>query len=159
MLVDQLKYREEVLRRWSPQPPPLPHHHLNHERDRELQTAGGPQPPPPPGLPPSPPAPPIPPPTPPPAVFTEELGVLTELYAAAGGSTWALKQNWLNGYPCDEPIWQGVICSLPPPRAVDAGSTPSPPPGEAWENGGRVHRVLLDANGLNGTLPTALGKL
>lgn len=160
MLLDQMKARDEIIRRFQPSPPADPSHRQPHaQHERELQTAGTPQRPPPPQSPPSPPTPPEPPPSPPPAVFSEEMSVLTELYVAMGGATWRNRNNWLVGYPCELPVWQGVICSLGPPGAMDKGMAPSPPPGEPWQNHGRVQRLLLWNNRLNGTLPAALGKL
>ena len=126
------------------------HHQQQHDEHRALQgSISLDVPPTPPLMPPPPEAPP----PPPPYFMADERDVLTELYEAMGGPAWNTSANWLDGYPCDEPIWQGVVCTLGPPLSYDEASTPSPPPNEGWEGSGRVHRLILGANNLNGTLP------
>ena len=137
-----------------------PAHDHQQQHERALQFSGPSLvqldvPPAPPLMPPPPEAPP----PPPPQAQFDELHALTELYEAMGGPAWNTSANWLDGYPCEDPVWQGVVCTLGPPLAQDADSTPSPPPNEEWEGSGRVHRLILNGNNLNGTLPASLGKL
>jgi hypothetical protein len=39
----------------------------------------------------------------------DQIAALQDLYAAAGGTQWSRKQNWLQQDPCDNQ-WQGVTC-------------------------------------------------
>ena len=64
-----------------------------------------------------------------------DKAALTALYNATGGANWTPNTNWTS----DEPLssWSGVTTN----------------------SDGRVTRLLLNDNGLDGTLPTALGDL
>ena len=64
-----------------------------------------------------------------------DKAALTALYNATGGANWTPNTNWAS----DEPLssWSGVTTN----------------------SDGRVTRLLLNDNGLDGTLPTALGDL
>lgn len=70
------------------------------------------------------------------AVAARECDALVEFYSATNGAGWLSNTNWLifdAAAPC---TWYGVACS-----------------------GGRVAELILPANHLSGTLPTALGSL
>lgn len=80
--------------------------------------------------------------TPPPLSKTLELNALQKVYEDMGGSQWANAQNWMDGHPCESPVWQGVICAMS--RNPDASYS------------GSVTGLHLRANELMGTLPTEL---
>jgi len=83
--------------------------------------------------------------------------------------------NWLQGFPCERPVWQGVTCSIvhpelavpdppptPPPSVPDKPPPSAPPPptlGPESIPEGRVLGLLLRGNSLIGTLPTEIGQI
>ena len=64
-----------------------------------------------------------------------DRAALVALYEATDGDNWTNNTNWLSDRPLDE--WYGVTTN----------------------NDGRVTRLMLNDNGLSGTLPTSLGDL
>ncbi len=64
-----------------------------------------------------------------------DKAALTALYNATGGANWTTNTNWTSQEPLSS--WHGVTTA----------------------SAGRVTALRLDANGLNGTLPAALGDL
>lgn len=64
-----------------------------------------------------------------------DRAALEALYAATGGANWRNSTNWLNDAPLG--AWHGVTT----------------------DGGGRVWRLSLSNNGLNGPIPSALGNL
>lgn len=63
-----------------------------------------------------------------------ECAALVELYNSTGGASWINRNGWLEtNTPCS---WYGVNCY-----------------------GGHVYRIILNYNGLSGTLPASLGSL
>ena len=139
MLVKQLQDREARFRK---------HDRPQHHHDRELQVGNIPPPPA----------------QPPPHEWDDELHALQALYASTGGSTWANRRNWLNGYPCEAPVWQGLDCSVLSPSVLETPRPPSlppealsPPPEAPALPPGRVRGLLLNGNSLIGTLPSDLG--
>jgi len=72
-----------------------------------------------------------------------EREILTKFYHATGGSSWAVQDNWLDNTQgiCS---WYGIQCMiLDGPHAGDAG----------------VESILLEANKLNGTVPSSIYNL
>ena len=70
-----------------------------------------------------------------PGASTNDREALVALYNATGGPNWTNRTNWLNDRPLNE--WHGVITNAD----------------------GRVVRIELDQNGLNGEFPAAVGDL
>ena len=68
-------------------------------------------------------------------VFATEKAALEALYASAGGSDWERKDGWLSNAPVG--TWYGI----------------------RTHSNGRVWKILLDDNGLVGTLPEELSSL
>ena len=66
---------------------------------------------------------------------TGEAAALVELYDATDGANWKSARNWLTGAPVGE--WQGV----------------------STDDVGKIIRVELYDNGLNGRIPSELGDL
>ncbi len=64
-----------------------------------------------------------------------DVGALTELFDATGGSAWSTSEGWGGGLALDE--WHGVVA----------------------DSLGRVVELDLGGNGLNGRLPSALSQL
>ena len=65
---------------------------------------------------------------------TVECQALVDLYNSTGGASWTNRSDWLaTSTPCS---WYGVNCY-----------------------GGHVYRIILNYNGLSGTLPASLGSL
>ena len=98
-----------------------------------------------------PPTPPAAPPAPPiPQDWIDETSALAELYNTNGGAAWRYpaNANWLNGQACIPPTWHGIVCRVHAPGR-----------GTPHAADGRVQRIFLPRVGLNGTLPTSLGKL
>lgn len=69
------------------------------------------------------------------AIPASEKTALTTFYTALGGSSWKKRTNWLSTTvnPCS---WFGVLCS-----------------------GGHVVGLLLNGNGLSGTIPSTISAL
>lgn len=113
------------------------------------------------------------PPPPPPAEWDVERAVLTTFYETMGGAAWLARANWLNGYPCDGRVWQGVLCSAPivelaPVDSAEIFAPATPPPAAPPPQlprltpqipAARVVGLLLRNISLVGTLPSELGLL
>jgi hypothetical protein len=70
-------------------------------------------------------------------LYTDQYTALSALYGSAGGGSWASKANWMNSSAGEGPCtgsWYGVTCTS-----------------------GAVTSLLLQSNGLNGSLPTQIG--
>ena len=77
-------------------------------------------------------------PTRPANIVSSQLTALTALYDATAGAGWSGNygnRNWLTGDPCNGGNWGGVSC----------------------DSSGNVNWLLLNNNGMTGTLPTEMG--
>ena len=129
-LAQSIKERDELHRRFDPRPPPPPA--LHHERELQLSSPAPPEPPPSPAM-------------PPPAEWVEDREALQELYETAGGSGWHNRANWLDGFPCQPPVWQGVVCAVfPTPWWQTPPSPPTAPPVPPSAPGDRPPRLSED---------------
>ncbi len=70
-----------------------------------------------------------------PQIVSLDRDVLVALYNATGGANWTKKDKWLSNDPLGD--WHGVTT----------------------DSTGRVIKLLLNDNQLNGTVPAALGSL
>ena len=73
------------------------------------------------------------------AASPAEIAALIALYDATDGDNWVNNTNWKNGMdPCDVAAkWYGVTC----------------------DGSGNVTKLILQSNGLNGSIPTDIGDL